>query len=95
MYAGIDAGASATKAVIVNEKGEIISYAIMPSGVNFKLSSKKVLEKALQSSELKIKDVSYIVSTGYGRSLVDAQSSSSEIACISRGLINSFHQQKQ
>jgi predicted CoA-substrate-specific enzyme activase len=85
MYAGIDAGASATKAVIVDEKGEITSYSILPSGMNFKLSSKKVLEKALQLGGFELKDVLYIVSTGYGRSLVDAQSSSSEIACISRG----------
>ncbi|MHA1832985.1 MAG: acyl-CoA dehydratase activase [Candidatus Baldrarchaeia archaeon] len=85
MYVGIDAGASATKAVIVNEKCEILSYAIIPSGMNFKTASKKVLEKALQLGGLKLKDISYIVSTGYGRSLVEAQSSSSEIACISRG----------
>lgn len=90
MYVGIDAGASATKAVIVDGEGEIISYAIIPSGMNFKASSKKVLEKALQLGGIRLKDIAYIVSTGYGRTLVTSQSSSSEIACIARGAYRLF-----
>jgi predicted CoA-substrate-specific enzyme activase len=86
MYLGIDAGASATKAVIVNEEGEIISYAIVPSGVNFRISSKKAVKKALGASDLNLKDVLYTVSTGYGKALVNSKATSSEIACISRGV---------
>jgi len=90
MYLGIDAGASATKAVIVNEEGEIASYAIVPSGVNFKVSSEKAVKKALGACNLDLKDVVYIVSTGYGKALVNSKATSSEIACISRGVFRLF-----
>jgi predicted CoA-substrate-specific enzyme activase len=90
MYVGIDAGASATKAVIVNGEGEIISYAIVPSGMNFKASTKKVLEEALRLGEVRFEKMAYVVSTGYGRALVNSHSSSSEIACIARGTYRLF-----
>lgn len=86
MYLGIDAGASATKAVIVDKEGEIVSYAIVPSGINFKVSSENALRKALKKADLSLKNIVYAVSTGYGRALVNAKSTSSEIICISRGI---------
>ena len=67
MYVGIDAGASTTKAVIVDKEGEIVSYAMVPSGINFKASSEEALRRALQSSGLCPEDILYSVSTGYGR----------------------------
>jgi predicted CoA-substrate-specific enzyme activase len=90
MYVGIDSGASATKAIIINEDGKIVSYTIVPSGINFKVSSEEALRKTLESSRLSLKDISYTVSTGYGRALVNAKSVSSEIACISRGIHKLF-----
>ena len=90
MYVGIDSGASATKTVIINKDGEIVSYAIVPSGINFKLSSEEALRKALEFSGLSLKDISYAVSTGYGRALVNAKYVSSEITCVSRGIHKLF-----
>lgn len=90
MYVGIDSGASATKAIIIDEDGKIVSYTIVPSGINFKVSSEEALRKALESSRLSLKDISYIVSTGYGRALVNTNSVSSEITCISRGIHKLF-----
>jgi len=90
MYAGIDSGASATKTVIINKDCEIVSYAIVPSGINFKVSSEEALRKALESSSLSSKDISYTVSTGYGRVLVNAKHVSSEITCIARGIHKLF-----
>jgi predicted CoA-substrate-specific enzyme activase len=90
MYVGIDCGASTTKVVIVNEDGEIVSHAMVPSGINFKISSEEALRKALESSGLSLKDILYIVSTGYGRALVNTKSVSSEITCVSRGVHRLF-----
>ena len=90
MYVGIDSGASATKTVIINKDGEIVSYAIVPSGINFKVSAEEALRKALESSRLSLKDISYAVSTGYGRALVNTNSVSSEITCISRSIHKLF-----
>jgi predicted CoA-substrate-specific enzyme activase len=89
-YVGIDAGASATKAVILDREGEIISYSIVPSGANFRASSRTALRRALKTSGQRSKDISYTVSTGYGRDLVKAKSTSSEITCISRGVHRLF-----
>ncbi|MCS7140202.1 MAG: acyl-CoA dehydratase activase [Candidatus Nezhaarchaeota archaeon] len=86
MYVGIDAGASATKAVIINEREEIISYAIVPSGVNFKASAEEALKKALEKGNLTERAVLHVVSTGYGRELVNANATFSEIICIARGV---------
>lgn len=86
MYVGIDAGASATKAVIISNEGDIVSYAIVPSGINFKVSSENALRKVFKASDLSLKSIVYKVSTGYGRALVNAKSTSSEITCISRGV---------
>lgn len=86
MYTGVDAGASATKVVIIDEAENIISYAIVPSGVNFKASFENALKNALGKLNIDIKDVVYTVSTGYGRELIDANAVFSEITCISRGI---------
>ncbi|UCH31530.1 MAG: 2-hydroxyglutaryl-CoA dehydratase [Candidatus Bathyarchaeota archaeon] len=86
MYVGIDAGASATKAIIINERGMHISHAIVPSGINFKFSSQKALRKALKDAHLNSGNILHSVATGYGRALIDAESTSSEITCISRGV---------
>jgi predicted CoA-substrate-specific enzyme activase len=90
MYVGIDAGASATKAVIVDKRGKMVAYSIVPSGVNFKVSAEEALEKALKLSDLSLDDIENSVSTGYGRTLVNANSKSSEIICISRGVHSLF-----
>lgn len=90
MYAGIDVGASATKALIINNKNEIVSYRIVPSGIDFRAASERALKEALQTANLSLQDISYKVSTGYGRTLVDTESTSSEIICISRGVHRFF-----
>jgi predicted CoA-substrate-specific enzyme activase len=89
-FVGIDAGASATKSVVVNRQARVLSYSIMPSGVNFKTSAESVLKASLESCQKNIQDVENSVSTGYGRNLVDAGSTSSEIVCISRGINRIF-----
>jgi predicted CoA-substrate-specific enzyme activase len=90
MYAGVDAGASATKVVIIDENENIISHAIVPSGINFKTSSNEALKRALEKPGLSRKDVLYVVSTGYGRELVDSHKVFSEITCISHGVHKLF-----
>lgn len=90
MYAGIDAGASATKVVIVDDKEQIVSHAIVKSGINFKASFEEALNKALERLSLIRRNVLYTVSTGYGRELVDASTIFSEITCISRGVHKLF-----
>lgn len=83
--AGVDVGSVSSKAAIMTD-GEIYSVSIMRTGSNSPDSAKKVLEWALEGTGLKLKDINYIVGTGYGRVNVPmANSTLTEIACHAKG----------
>lgn len=84
MYLGVDAGASATKVVLIDNSEKIVSYAIVPSGINFVDALRRALEKALYLHNLDASDLKYSVATGYGRRLIEADSTSTEILCIAK-----------
>ena len=84
--AGIDVGSLCTKAVILNSEKKIKSYAILRSGAVYRGAAEAVLNDALQKAGLDSKELSYIVSTGYGRSRVAcANNEITEISCHARG----------
>jgi predicted CoA-substrate-specific enzyme activase len=68
--AGIDVGSTYTKAVIVDEQGSIRGQALSNTGFKLAEISTQVYEKALSNAGLKPSDVSYTVSTGFGRHMV-------------------------
>ena len=68
--AGIDVGSTYTKAVILADNGAIRGQALSNTGFKLAEISKQVYEKALQNAGLAASDVSYIVSTGFGRHTV-------------------------
>jgi predicted CoA-substrate-specific enzyme activase len=68
--AGIDIGSTYTKAVIVSDDGTIRGRALKNTGFKLAEISKQVFEEALQNAGLSSSDVSYIVSTGFGRHMV-------------------------
>ncbi len=85
-FAGIDVGASTTKAVIIDEKHEILSYAVNDSGADFKAAAERTFKKAGEQARGKIKDHLYTVSTGYGRRNVSfANGTRTEISCHAKG----------
>ncbi len=68
MYtAGIDVGSTYTKAVILNEKGEIVGKAILKTGFKLNKAAALALQGALEDAGLREEDIAYVVSTGYGR----------------------------
>jgi predicted CoA-substrate-specific enzyme activase len=86
IVAGVDIGSSASKAVLL-EDNKIISMGIVPTGIDGAEAGRRVMEKALTSYGLLIKDIKYIVSTGYGRVNVPfAQKNITEISCHARGI---------
>jgi len=87
-FAGIDIGASTTKAVIINEKREMIGYAITDSGADFELAATKTYEAACASAGCSTNE-NIVVATGYGRRNVPfADLAKTEISCHAEG---SFH----
>ena len=84
--AGVDVGSTQTKAVIINEKREIVGRSLIDTGANVTRAAERSFAEALQAAGLKREDVAYVVGTGYGRYKVtfgDAQIT--EISCHARG----------
>jgi predicted CoA-substrate-specific enzyme activase len=88
-FAGIDIGASATKAVIINEQKEILGHAVTASGADFAAAAGQVFRKARENAGCGDASRCAVISTGYGRRNVPyAVGTKTEISCHARG---SFH----
>ena len=87
MYvAGIDIGSLSTDAVIMDGGGNMLAYSILLTGASSKDAARRALEEALDRAGLQEKDLSYILSTGYGRAIVPfANEQVTEISCHARG----------
>jgi (R)-2-hydroxyacyl-CoA dehydratese activating ATPase len=68
--AGIDVGSTYTKAVILGDDGAIRGQALSSTGFKLAEVSKQVYERAINHAGLAPSDISYIVSTGFGRHMV-------------------------
>jgi predicted CoA-substrate-specific enzyme activase len=85
IVAGCDVGSLTSKAVLLNSK-RILGHAIIKSGFKPEESAQEVMEKALQSANLSMKNIGFCVGTGYGRDKIPFISKAlSEIACHAKG----------
>lgn len=92
-FAGIDVGASTTKAVIINSKREILGHSVKYSGADFKAAAESAFEEARKQAQEKAKDEYFIVATGYGRrNVAFADDSRTEISCHAKGSFFYFPQ---
>lgn len=90
-YCGLDIGSTTSKAVIVNENGEILSWAVIPTGYDSERASREVFNRALEKAGLKASDIERSVSTGYGRLRVSwADKNVTEITCHAKGAYHLF-----
>ena len=58
IFAGVDIGSTTSKAVLMNEKSEIIAYSIQFTGFNRDDSGQEVLAKAI--AKVRLDRVSYL-----------------------------------
>jgi predicted CoA-substrate-specific enzyme activase len=88
LFGGIDVGSLTAQAVFI-ENGTIITAKSIPVKNNPVDSAATVLEMALQEKRLKLADLAFTVSTGYGREQVQreglSQKNISEISCHGKG----------
>src|SRR3989304_3074998 len=83
---GVDVGSTQTKAVILNERREIVARSLIDTGANVTRAAERSFEEALGVAGIRRDEVVYVVGTGYGRYRVtfgDAQIT--EISCHARG----------
>ena len=78
-----------TKVVILNQG--IVASVIGPTGPEQRRLANKVMEKALKKANLSFSQITYIVSTGYGRINVPfSDKQFTEITCHARGIVHLF-----
>ena len=86
IVAGIDIGSRASKGVVMND-GIVLSSVICDTGPESIKTSRTTMKRLLEGTGLSLKDIHYIVATGYGRVLVPfANENISEISCHARGI---------
>lgn len=89
--AGIDIGSTYTKAVIANDRNELVSRALGPTGFRLAETARSMLDCALADAGIQRSDVEYIVSTGFGRHQVDiSDTQATDLTAAARGACTLF-----
>jgi predicted CoA-substrate-specific enzyme activase len=92
LYAGVDVGASRTKAVVIDAEANMVGSGVLKSGIDFQHTAERCLNMALEEAGANVNAVATCVSTGYGRKNVSqARFSKTEIACHAKGCYHIFH----
>jgi predicted CoA-substrate-specific enzyme activase len=87
---GLDIGSGYSKAVICEDK-TLRSFAVGPSGGDYKEAVRQVTDSALDKANLSLNDIARTVATGYGSSMVDfADHVATDIACHALGVYHLF-----
>ena len=86
LFAGVDIGSTTTKAVLIDEAGEIVAYSIIDTRHDRNQSGEEVLALALRVAGRDDSGLVVVASTGYGRrSFTRTQKVMPEIICHARG----------
>ena len=89
LFAGIDIGASATKAVLINSKKDVVGFSVLPSGINLKIARDTVFKNA--SKDLEPVNIKGLVTTGFGRKISELKDKTkTEISCHAKGCFHNF-----
>jgi (R)-2-hydroxyacyl-CoA dehydratese activating ATPase len=88
IYAGIDAGSRAVKAVLFDTgRSEILASGLADQGVEQERLASELFENLLRNAGLKRSQISGVVATGYGRNAIRfADTTVTEITCHARGV---------
>ena len=90
-FAGIDVGTSYIKAVIIDEKNEIVGSFIERSGADLKNSINIAFEKAIAAANVSRDAIKHTTATGFGRGTVPFSNSvKTEISSHARGVYHYF-----
>lgn len=83
---GIDSGSTSTNAVIMDQDRKIRAFSVVRTGAKSGVSADRVLKDVLEKAGLAREDISWIVSTGYGRVSIEfADENVTEISCHGKG----------
>ena len=81
---GLDIGSTTTKAAVMNGDA-ILGHAVQATGANCRRTAEAVLSEALRRADGSVERIAYTLATGYGRRLVEADGTISEITANAAG----------
>ncbi len=81
---GLDIGSTTTKAAVL-DSGSVLGCAVAATGANCRRTVEAVLGEALAAAERAADEIGYTLATGYGRRLVEADATVSEITANAAG----------
>ena len=89
--AGVDVGSTQTKAVVIDESGEIVGRALTDTGANVMAAAEKAFAMAVADASVDEEEVEFVIGTGYGRYKVTfGNAQVTEISCHARGAVHMF-----
>ena len=90
---GLDMGSRYTKAVIMDETGEVLGSTVLRTRPPFEGIAKEAMGRALEVAGLKEDEVDYVATTGFARfSVPFRQIQITDLTCAARGVIMLFPQ---
>ena len=85
-FAGIDSGSWNTKAVIIDDAGNVLGTSVVRSGADLTAAAETAYDAALANAGCARADIAAVWSTGFGRNAVPfANGSRTELDCHGRG----------
>lgn len=88
---GVDVGSTQTKAVIIDERRNIVARCLVETGANVIEAAQSAFSDALNGSGIHADQVKFVVGTGYGRYKVSfGDKQVTEISCHGRGAAHMF-----
>lgn len=69
-YAGIDAGSTYTKTVIVDNNGTVMGHKIAPTGIDCSITARESFDNLCGELGISRSNI-FVTSTGYGRRMID------------------------
>lgn len=90
-FAGLDIGASATKAVIIDDGAHLLGAGVLKTGMSYDQAAQECIAQAIAAAGLGAGDILYTVSTGYGRkNISQSDCDVTEITCLAKGAFHFF-----
>lgn len=89
--AGVDVGSTQTKAVVLDEHGQIVGRALTDTGANVGGAAERSYAVAIEDAGVLEEEIEYVIGTGYGRYRVTfGNDQVTEISCHARGAVHVF-----
>lgn len=88
---GVDIGSLTAKTVIVDSDCRILAYKIIRGKIVDETAAIMSMRQALNEANLSEQDIEFLITTGYGRNMVNfGNKSITEISCHARELTSSI-----